>query len=472
MKKLSNVRAFLVALWRRAGFPVLAMCAGLVGAHAVTQAVPASYEAAASILVIAELAGSADEPGTAGREQQTLALAQTLAPTVTRLVESREVAIIAANSLGVPVDRVAGHLRGTSDPGTQIITARATARSGTDAAAIANAAAEAVRRQLIQLKLAGDVTITTRLLDRAGPPAAPSSPRPALNDTLGALVGLLVGLGLVRLRDRSEDRLRAVPEIAARLGLPILGVLPRLPRRLTRRPARIAHAHGVVADSANATVAALSVLAAPLRHRRLLVTSAHDQDGKPLVAALLALGLAEQHQRVTLVEAQLRQPVLAELFPESTRCTVQQVLAGVRTAEPLAGSARLTVLPAEPPGPDGPLSIEREALGNLLDRRAEQGDLVLVHAPPVLAGAELAGLAAHADGVLLVVQVGVTRIAQAGQAALLLRRLGLPLAGVVAIAPPGEAAGWQQGATGPVSGRGWQVERESQLTVPSQWTSS
>ncbi|MEU8390718.1 hypothetical protein [Micromonospora sp. NPDC048842] len=417
-----DVKGLLGASWRRVGVPLLGLCAGLAAAQGVTQLLPARYEAEASVLVSAEQTDE-DRP-------VDLALAQNLTPTIARLVGSREVALEAARSLQLPERAVLGHVSGEYELGLQIITVHASAGTGTQAAAIANAASRAVSQQLGRLDMGGSTSINARVLDTASPPARPAFPKPLLNGVLGALAGLLAGWGATILRDRFDSRLRDIGQIEARLGLPVIGVLPKLPRRFARHHAAALYARTNVADAVRATISTLSVLTAPLPRRRILVTSAHDDDGKALVTALLGLGMADEHCRATLVDGAVRDPVLSGHFPEAPH-TWQQVLAQKCPPVRLVDFPTLTVLPAEPR--EGADTEALHELGGLLNALGEDEDCVIVHAPPILAGREISAFAQHADGVLLVVRAGRTNLDDSTRAARLVQQLGLPLAGVVVI---------------------------------------
>ncbi|MET8527407.1 hypothetical protein [Micromonospora sp. NPDC005172] len=417
-----DVKGLLGASWRRVGVPLIGLCAGLAAAQGVTALLPARYEAEASVLVSAE---QTDESRPAD-----LALAQNLTPTIARLVGSREVAIETARTLRLPEHAVLGHVSGEYELGLQIITVHASAGSGAQAAAIANVASRAASERLSKLEMGGPTRISARVLDTASTPAIPAFPKPMLNGVLGALAGLLAGWGATLLRDRFDSRLRDVGQVETRLGLPVLGVLPKLPRRFSRHHASALYARTDVTDAVRATISTLSVLTAPLPRRRLLVTSAHDDDGKALVTALLGLGLADEHCRATLVDGAVRDPVLSGHFPEAPH-TWQQVLAQKCSPVRLVDFPTLTVLPAEPR--EGADTRALHDLGGLLNTLGEDEDCVLVHAPPILAGREISAFAQHADGVLLVIRAGRTNLDDGTRAARLVQRLGLPLAGVVVI---------------------------------------
>ncbi|MEU5552953.1 hypothetical protein ABZ738_24565 [Micromonospora sp. NPDC047793] len=408
---------------RRIALPLLGLLAGLAAAQAVSPLLPARYEAHASVLVVADTP-EGDRPA-----EMSLALAQNLAPTVAKLIGSREVAVAAAGRLGLPEEAVTGNVHGTFEPGLQIVTVRADAASAGRAAAIANAVSQAMGEQLERLKLGGDTVVTTRVVDTASVPTRPAFPKPLLNSALGALVGLLAGWGATVLRDRFDRRLRDIAQMESRLGLPVVGGLPHLPKRFARHHAAALFARREIATSTRATVSALSVLTTSSR-RRLLVTSAHDDDGATLVSALLGLAMAAERRKVTVIDAAVRDPALAGHFPDAS-FTWQQVRTGQHAPVPTPDLPTLTVLPTEPR--ESLTTVHARELGQLLDVLADTEDCVIVHAPPVLAGCDTATLADHVDGVLLVVAAGQTNLTEAARAARLVRRLNLPLAGIVAV---------------------------------------
>ncbi|NLU78537.1 hypothetical protein HCA58_09120 [Micromonospora sp. HNM0581] len=423
MRSAIDGRELLDVTWRRIALPLLGLCAGLAAAQLATPLLPVRYEAQASVLVVADTP-SGDRPAELG-----VVLAQNLAPTVAKLISSREVALAAARELGLAEHVVAGHVHGEFEPGLQIVLVRADATSAADAAAIADAVSRVTGGQLERLRLGGDAGVTTRVVDTAGVPSQPASPKPLLNSALGALVGLLVGWGATVLRDRFDRRLRDTRQLESRLGLPVVGSLPQLPRPSARHHARALFGRREVAVSARATICAVDVLTTSARPR-LLVLGAHDDDGAAAVSALLGLALATERRRVAVVDAAVRDPALAGLFP-GTLFTWQQIRAGFHRPARIAGLPDLTVLPTEPQ--QSLTTGQARDLGELLDVLAESADCVIVHGSPVLACYDTAALAEHADAVLLVVAAGRTDPNQAARAARLLRRLDLPLVGTIAV---------------------------------------
>ncbi len=63
-------------------------------------------------------------------------------------------------------------------------------------------------------------------LKTASPPPRPSSPRTTVNTVVAVVLGALLAVGAVFLRELSDRRLRTAHDVIERLGQPMLGVLP------------------------------------------------------------------------------------------------------------------------------------------------------------------------------------------------------------------------------------------------------
>lgn len=423
--------------------PLIGLMTGIGVAAITTATLPPTFQASSSVIVM-PVAPTDDSDG--GLVNGSLAL--NLVASIAELADSREVSVATAAALGLPEEQVAGLITGVSEPGIQIVTIEATAGTGPGAAAMADAAAAAIITVSQELQLGGS-SVVVQPLDEAAIPLTPVSPRPALNYALGALIGLLVGIGFASLRTRVEDRFRRVADIERELGLPALGVITqKVPNK--ELSARALYKRPAVGTAIDGLVSAISVLGTQRPGRRIVVTGVGDEESTAFVAALLAVGLLNQNTGTTLLEGQWRNPDVQRYFPGHVEQTVEEALAQHPMPDPSDESSTPVVLTAEAVRGYFGLQPRAEQVGALIDALSASGDHVVVTAPPVLAGSGLSTLAQHADVVILIVPSDKVRKADAGRAALLVQRLGVQVTGVVVTGAATDEDGWQP-ATWPIA---------------------
>ena len=149
--------------------------------------------------------------------------------------------------------------------------------------------------------------------------------------------------------------------------------------------------------------------------RTLVVTSPAAGEGKSTTIANLAVTMAQSGRRTILVDTDLRRPTLHELFGAPMSPGLIDLMMNEAGELPLQKTAveNLWLLSSgpQPPNPADMLGAAR--MEQIIAQLAEQADIVLFDAPPVMAAADAAILGARADGVLLVIQAGKTRRDQA-----------------------------------------------------------
>jgi capsular exopolysaccharide synthesis family protein len=392
---------------------LISMLVGVAAAYGLTMLIPPTYEATGSVLVTRDTA----------RDQETgrpidIGFARSLVPTVARLGESREVGQDAAARAGMPESAVVGQVRTEYTLDAQIVIVNVRAAGPGEAAAIANAVQDALRDVVERRRIDGFGIISAHPLDRALPPDSPVQPSVPLYCTLGGVLGLLAGLGLGRLRDRLDDRVRDVEALRETTEAPTLASIP-FDRKVSRSPLALDTAGSAWSESFARLRTNLEYVAADARGQMFAVTSAVAGEGKSVTACNLAIAFASAGRQVVLVEANLRRPASSRYLGVRSQTGLTTVLRGQTDLNPTIqswGDRGLMFLPAGPPVPNPSELLASEKTTEVLRALRERFDLVLLDLPSLLAVTDAAVLAGQVDGVLLVARNKRTSVKQIRQA--------------------------------------------------------
>jgi len=283
----------------------------------------------------------------------------------------------------------------------------------------------------------------------ATPPTSPSSPKVSRNTVLGAVLGLLLGLGIAFLLERFDRRIREPKDLEKVYGLPLLGVVPE--SSALSRSSRGAPAAGAALPANEAE--AFHLIRAHMRYfnvdrelRTLMVVSAAPGDGKTTIARHLATAAAKMGAHVLVLEADLRRPTLAQQLGIPSGRGLSDVLIGAFSLpeatqtlslnSPLGDASKehtfdVLVAGASPPPNPGEL-IESHAMEALLDQAKATYDLIVIDTPPLTAVSDAFPLLKKVDGVVIVGRVGRNRRDVAERLHETLAGAGAPLLGVIA----------------------------------------
>src|SRR5690606_13249588 len=182
------------------------------------------------------------------------------------------------------------------------------------------------------------------VLEGASPDNLPFSPRKSRVLAIALAAGLVLGTGLGLLRDWMDQRLRSAEEVMATLGVPVLGTIPHMSRRLTqvqRGQKVFLDPMSEVAEAFRTVRTAVYFGARSDRAKTLLVTSAMPGDGKSTTASNLAIAMAQAGQRTLLLDCDFRKPTQHIIFEVDATVGVSTVLAG---REPLDRAIQRTAV--------------------------------------------------------------------------------------------------------------------------------
>lgn len=265
------------------------------------------------------------------------------------------------------------------------------------------------------------------LLEEARVPSSNDFLSRILLTILAALAGFVAGGVLVLFVEYLRDRMAAPVQITQRVGLRVIGTVPRVSRS-AKRPNG-----GEIAECVDGLRAVL-VQTGPEHPKVILVTSAREHEGKTTFAAQLAASFARSGSRTLLIDGDLRHPNAHFALGLDLRTGLPEVLRGELTADEAVQPTAVDGLFAVTGGACDYASVAalaRPQTAAIVKHYRDSFDQVVIDAGPVLAFADVLFLGQAADAAILVTMRDVTRMPLVDKALERLRSVGIRVLGAV-----------------------------------------
>lgn len=399
---------------------VLLVLGPLIGA-VVALELPVHYRATAAVLISGDHIGSIDDLGTGSQ------LAVNVAPSFAALVTSPAVLSPAIAALGLDTSpgQLAPAVRVTVPLASSTVTISVTATGRTAAAALANAVADQFALLVPKLSptLERSPAFKATKIEPAYRPASDTGLRVGAGVGIGLIVALAIGWAVIAAYAMNPvvDR----REVAARTtGVPVLGTLPAAGRHAVA-DGRLEAAESELERDRSVLTTLTAVAPAA---RCLMVASWRAGDGRTRMAANLAVSAARSSRSVLLVDADVREPSVARLLDLDESPGLQGILLGSTSfddAVQQVGSHGLHVITGgfstvgvppdvmmpgfiSPPRVGSPL-LASAAMSSFLATARQSYDLIVVDTPAMTTTSDSLGLAAHVDGIIVIVDARRTR---------------------------------------------------------------
>lgn len=262
---------------------------------------------------------------------------------------------------------------------------------------------------------------------------------------LVATIGLVLAFGAAYLLEFLDDTVKKPEDIKWATNLHVLPSIGHITAENSDKSPLVTlyDPRSPTAESYRALRTSIKAVVRDRLHGTLLVTSSRPGEGKSVTSANLAIAMAQQGHNVLLIDADLRRPVLHELFDLKREPgladllhelnlndqvkDVEGLLKGVVQRTP---ERRLVVLSCGMVKQAAFELLNSEIMQRILDALAHRFDFVILDSPPVLAVSDAVALSSQVDYVVMVADAGRTRRKELREAVNRLRDANANIVGI------------------------------------------
>lgn len=384
-----------------------------------------------------ENAAAAAYQGSLGAQQRVQSYAA--------LIESSDIAqdVIAASGVDLSAHDVARSTTATADARTVLLNVAVTDSDPRRALAVARGFGEVLPEAISRLETPDGGGPSLAKLTVVNPPAMPTSPvapNTEQNTVIGLVLGLLAGIGLALLINTLDRRVKTKEQLESITGKPVVGSIPFRKNEDKEEGAEhivpFREGHSPAAEAFRRLRTNLQFLNVDHPPRVFVLTSSVATEGKSETAINLSLALAEAGNRVLLIEADLRRPLVVVYMSMPDKVGLTNILSGQAEFADVVQETRhegVDLLACGPLPPNPSELLASETVRHLLDDLRQLYDYVIIDSPPLLPVTDGALLARITDGTLLVVRSYRTTSDQVAQAVDNLKKADANLLGLVSV---------------------------------------
>jgi len=271
-----------------------------------------------------------------------------------------------------------------------------------------------VSRMTMQKTMVNLKNPNARIVDAALPPLRHSSPNLLLNLAAGAFGGFAVGIGLVVAIALLDDRVKSAFDIEGTIGLPLMGVIPRIQKldSSAKAQAVASNADRHVTETFRSIHSAIRLNEESKNAKVFLTTSTVPSEGKSFVCTNLALTFASNGEKTLLIDSDLRLPNIARSLQVSND---EGLLDHIQNDADLDSVILKEVYPNFDLLPAGGKSknptqvLNSEKYKSMLSDLREKYDRIILDSPPLAAVSDALNLLPEVDGVVYVIKFNTVK---------------------------------------------------------------
>ena len=263
----------------------------------------------------------------------------------------------------------------------------------------------------VSISLASSVS-DNRIVDTARASAGPVKPVKSKAYSIALIIGLLVPVIFIYLREQFDDSVHDVQTISGLTGgIPVLGMVGLSKNNsklvITEKP------NSLIAEAYRSIRTNLKFFGIENEKKVLLITSSIGTEGKTFTAMNLSSVLALSGKRTVLLGLDLRKPKIIDDFQLANDKGISTYLSNEHSLDEVLQPSKLIdgfdIIPSGPVPPNPSELIMSQRMDDLIRQLYERYDYIIIDSPPVGLVTDGFILMKHADLSIFVVRQGTTK---------------------------------------------------------------
>ncbi len=239
-------------------------------------------------------------------------------------------------------------------------------------------------------------------------------PRIQLNTILGGVLGMIIALGIIFLMDFLDDTYKSLSDFSQSEEVNILGSIRKIKgRKLAHKIVAHLHPYSPITESYRIIRSRIRFKPVDKPTRSIMVTSSMPEEGKSVTIANLAIVFAQANHKTVLVDADLRHPVLHNVFNVSNEAGLGDLLSSpeIKVEDCIRNTSinNLQILTSGMPLLDPSERLGSARMEEILNELRNVAEIIIFDTPPVLVFADAIVLSRRVDGVIVVIQAGKSK---------------------------------------------------------------
>lgn len=390
--------------------------------------IPPSYEAEISVIV-----GKQATNGTNSTyDFSKIEVYQKLVTNYMEIARSKKVAQDAAKKIddGISAGTIQSSITITSKENTQIISIKAVSSSPLKAAEIANAVADSL---INESKIIYNYN-NLQVLDSAQVPGQPVKPQKKLDIIISFFVGIIISLIIVFLDEYMNKTFKSEKDVEEYLKTDIAAVIPDNKKIKNQGITALTDSDSPISEAYRILKTSIKMYSCDNPPRVIAVTSAEPDDGRTRTCVSLASALALEGSCVLLIDFDLRNPKIHEIFHVRNEHGLSDYITEhVKVNDIIveSGIENLGLITSGGSSYKPWRILDCIDKGDIFPPLKEIYDYVIVDTPPINAFADTQVIAKHADVCIMVVSCNKTSREEAAKAQTILKKIHVDILGTV-----------------------------------------